>query len=71
MEYRTRPRGLDEVWGCLLVLQCAAPLCMALPVQAGFGHSYQLPVLSSFWTGLLFVPGWKAIFWWEGSENRR
>ena len=67
MEYRVRPSGLAEVRGCPLVLQWTTPLHMARPVQAGFRHSYQFPVLASVWKGLLFVPGCKAIFWWEGS----
>lgn len=71
VEYRACPSGLDKVWGSLLILQCTTPLHVALPVQAGFRHSYQLPVLASVWTGLLFVPGWKAIFWWEGSRKHK
>lgn len=63
MEYRASPRGLDEVRRGLFIFQRAVPLRVALPVQAGFGHSYQLPVVLAVWTVLRFVPGWKAIFW--------
>lgn len=63
MEYGAGPGGLDEMPGRLFILQCAAPLWGALPVQAGFRHSHKLPLLLAVGTRLRLVPGWKAIFW--------
>ena len=40
MEYRASPSGRDEVRRRLFIFQSAVPLRMALPMQAGFGHSY-------------------------------
>ena len=61
MEYGARPGGLDE--GRLLMFQGPAPLWVALPMQAAFGHSHELPLRLAVWTRLRLVPGWKAIFW--------
>ena len=61
MEYGARPGGLDE--GRLLMFQGPAPLRVALPMQAGFRHSHELPLRLAVWTRLWLVPGWKAIFW--------
>lgn len=61
MEYGARPGGLDE--GRLLMFQGPAPLRVALPMQAGFRHSHELPLRLAVGTRLRLVPGWKAIFW--------
>lgn len=61
MEYGARPGGLDE--GRLLMFQGPAPLWVALPMQAAFRHSHELPLRLAVWTRLRLVPGWKAIFW--------